>query len=104
MTTAIKLLTRIIMNGCLKAGVTKTTTTVNLSYQLYQLSKKILVLNAVMAATEFLFPTEYKEHRLDGVKHIQDVKSAMRKTSSSSSYLQKLVRPPKRHSTMARAI
>lgn len=38
----------------------------------------VLGLNAVMAATEFLFPTEYKEHSLDGVEalleHIQDVK------------------------------
>ncbi|NOH36535.1 ParA family protein [Vibrio chagasii] len=38
----------------------------------------VLGLNAVMAATEYLFPTEYKEHSLDGVEtlleHIQDVK------------------------------
>ncbi|MGR5333667.1 ParA family protein [Photobacterium damselae] len=38
----------------------------------------VLGLNAVMAATEFLFPTEFKEHSLDGVEtlleHIQDVK------------------------------
>lgn len=38
----------------------------------------VLGLNAVMAATEYLFPTEFKEHSLDGVEtlieHIQDVK------------------------------
>ena len=38
----------------------------------------VLGLNAVMAAPEFLFPTEYKEHSLDRVEtlleHIQDVK------------------------------
>lgn len=38
----------------------------------------VLGLNAVTAATEYLFPTEYKEHSLDGVEtlleHIQDVK------------------------------
>jgi chromosome partitioning protein len=38
----------------------------------------VLGLNAVMAATEFIFPTEFKEHSLDGVEtlleHIQDVK------------------------------
>ena len=38
----------------------------------------VLGLNAVMAATEYLFPTEYKEHSLDGVEtlleHITDVK------------------------------
>ncbi len=38
----------------------------------------VLGLNAVMAATEYIFPTEYKEHSLDGVEtlleHIQDVK------------------------------
>lgn len=38
----------------------------------------VLGLNAVMAATEFVFPTEYKEHSLDGVEtlleHIQDVR------------------------------
>jgi chromosome partitioning protein len=37
----------------------------------------VLGLNAVMAATEFIFPTEYKEHSLDGVEtlleHIEDV-------------------------------
>lgn len=37
----------------------------------------VLGLNAVFAATEFIFPTEYKEHSLDGVEtlleHIQDV-------------------------------
>ena len=37
----------------------------------------VLGLNAVIAATEFIFPTEYKEHSLDGVEtlleHIQDV-------------------------------
>lgn len=37
----------------------------------------VLGLNAVMAATEYIFPTEYKEHSLDGVEtmleHIQDV-------------------------------
>lgn len=37
----------------------------------------VLGLNAVMAANEFLFPTEFKEHSLDGVEtlleHIQDV-------------------------------
>lgn len=37
----------------------------------------VLGLNAVMAATEFILPTEYKEHSLDGVEtlleHIQDV-------------------------------
>lgn len=38
----------------------------------------VLGLNAVMAADEYIFPTEYKEHSLDGVEalleHIQDVK------------------------------
>lgn len=38
----------------------------------------VLGLNAVMAATEYLFPTEFKEHSLDGVEtlleHIQDVR------------------------------
>jgi chromosome partitioning protein len=38
----------------------------------------VLGLNAVMAATEYLFPTEFKEHSLDGVEtlieHICDVK------------------------------
>lgn len=38
----------------------------------------VLGLNAVMAATEYLFPTEFKEHSLDGVEtlieHITDVK------------------------------
>ena len=38
----------------------------------------VLGLNAVMAATEYLFPTTYTEHSLDGVEalleHIQDVK------------------------------
>ncbi len=38
----------------------------------------VLGLNAVMAATEYIFPTEFKEHSLDGVEtlleHIQDVK------------------------------
>lgn len=37
----------------------------------------VLGLNAVMAATEYIFPTEYKEHALDGVEtlieHITDV-------------------------------
>ena len=37
----------------------------------------VLALNAVMAANEFLFPTEYAEHSIDGVEtileHIQDV-------------------------------
>lgn len=37
----------------------------------------VLGLNAVFAATEYIFPTEYKEHSLDGVEtlleHIQDV-------------------------------
>jgi len=37
----------------------------------------VLGLNAVMAATEFVFPTEYKEHSLDGVEtllqHIEDI-------------------------------
>ncbi len=45
MTIAIKLLTRIIMIGCRKGGVTKTTTTVNLSYELCQFGKKVLVLD-----------------------------------------------------------
>ncbi len=45
MTTSIKLLTRIIMIGCRKGDVTKTTTTVNLSYELSQFGKKILVLD-----------------------------------------------------------
>ncbi|EDQ00903.1 Chromosome partitioning ParA family protein [Shewanella benthica KT99] len=38
----------------------------------------VLGLNAVMAATEYVFPTEFKEHSLDGVEtlleHIQDVR------------------------------
>ena len=38
----------------------------------------VLGLNAVMAATEYIFPTEYKEHSLDGVEtllqHIQDTR------------------------------
>ncbi len=38
----------------------------------------VLGLNAVMAATEYIFPTEFKEHSLDGVEtlleHIQDVR------------------------------
>lgn len=38
----------------------------------------VLGLNAVIAATEYIFPTEYKEHSLDGVEtlleHIQDVR------------------------------
>ena len=37
----------------------------------------VLGLNAVFAATEYIFPTEYKEHSLDGVEtlldHIEDV-------------------------------
>lgn len=37
----------------------------------------VLGLNAVMAATEFIFPTEYKEHAFDGIEtlleHIEDV-------------------------------
>lgn len=38
----------------------------------------VLTLNAVMAATEYIFPTEFKQHSLDGVEtlleHIADVK------------------------------
>ena len=40
MTIVIKLLAHIITIGCCKGGVTKTTTTVNLSYEISCLAKK----------------------------------------------------------------